>query len=395
MKVVLFANTEWYLYNFKLSLAHELRDRGCDVVLLSPPGEYAARLEQAGFVWREVPMHRRSINPFRELRVIMQLSKLLAAEKPDVVHNFTIKCAVYGSIASKLVGTRGIVNSIAGLGFVFTSRKLLARLLQPVVKGLFRVSLGGVRSTVIVQNPDDLAFFNSADWLKAREVCLIKGSGVSLTRFRDRDRQSVLDRSKPLRLVLAARLLWDKGVREFIDAAKYLKAESPNCRFILAGTPDGGNPNSVSDEQIQKWQSEGIVEWLGHVSDMPKLFDEVDVIVLPSYREGLPKSLIEAAACGLAIVTTDAPGCKEVVNDDGKNGLLVPVRDALALARAIQRLEEDRTLCMSLGEAARERVLLEFDERIVIDKTIAVYEQLTNVTFQRVAPEVQQAGIPS
>lgn len=389
MKVVLFANTDWYLYNFKLSLAQELRERGCDVVLLSPRGEYSTRLENAGFLWKEVPMRRRSVNPLTELRVIMRLARLLATEKPDVLHNFTIKCAVYGSIASKLATTGVIVNSIAGLGFVFTSRKLLARLLQPVVKGLFRLSLGGAQSAVIVQNPDDLVFFRSASWLKAREICLIKGSGVNVSRFRDRDRSGVLDRSRPLRLVLAARLLWDKGVREFVDAAKLLSKESRNYSFILAGTPDDGNPNSVAEKEIREWQSEGIVEWLGHVADMPKLFNEVDAIVLPSYREGLPKSLIEAAACGLAIVTTDAPGCNEVVNDDGKNGLLVPVRNALALASAIRRLEEDRALCLSLGYAARERALLEFDERIVISKTVALYEELTNMSFQHMAPEPQ------
>ncbi|ASW01799.1 glycosyltransferase family 4 protein [Paraburkholderia aromaticivorans] len=395
MKVALFANTDWYLYNFKLSLAQELRDRGCEVVLFSPPGEYTTRLEEAGFVWKEVPMRRRSINPLAELRVIMRLAKLLAAERPDILHNFTIKCAVYGSIASKLATTGGIVNSIAGLGFVFTSQKALARLLRPIVRGLFRLSLGGPRITVVVQNPDDLAFFNKARWINPRDVCLIKGSGVNLARFRDRDRRDVLDRSRPLRLVLASRLLWDKGIGEFIDAAKQLKNESRHYSFILAGTPDKGNPVSVPEGEISRWQSEGIVEWLGHVADMPGLFNDVDVIVLPSYREGLPKSLIEAAACGLAIVTTDAPGCNEVVNDDGKNGLLVPVRNASALASAIRRLEEDRALCLTLGNAARERALLEFDERIVIRKTIAVYEQLTNATIQDVAAESRRAVTPS
>lgn len=382
MKIVLFANTEWYLYNFKLSLAEELRRRGCEVLLLSPPGEYSAKLQKAGFAWKEIPMQRRSINPFRELKTIAHLARVLASEKPDIVHNFTIKCAVYGSISAKIATSAGIVNSIAGLGFVFTSKTWLAKVLQPLVKSLFRLSLGGSKSIVIVQNPDDLSFFQAAKWLRARAILLIKGSGVDLTRFRHTERQAVLDRNKPLRLLLAARLLWDKGVREYVEAARELLNDSASYEFLLAGTPDNGNPAAVPEDEINRWEAEGIVKWLGHVNDMPKQLAEVDVAVLPSYREGLPKSLIEAAACGLAIVTTDAPGCREVVNQSGKNGLLVPIRDSAKLAKAIRQLEQDRSLCLSLGAAARERALNEFDEKIVIDNTIASYEQLTDRPIQ-------------
>lgn len=184
------------------------------------------------------------------------------------------------------------------------------------------------------------------------------------------------DKAQPLRVLLAAHLLWDKGIAEYIAAARTLKSEGRTVRFMLAGLPDDGNPAAVDRAEVEGWVKEGLVEWLGHVGDMPKLLQEVDVMVLPSYREDLPKALIEAAACGLPLVTTDAPGCREVVSKTGVDGIQIPVRDSVALTDAIRLLDGDRVLARKLGLAARQKALDEFDERIVIEKTLAVYYEL-------------------
>ncbi len=374
-KVVLFANTDWYLYNFRLSLARKLRDDGFEVVLLSPDGEYGRKMRELGFRWQPVPMNRRSLNPLRELALVVWLAKFLSRESPKIVHGFTIKCAVYGSLASKLAGVPARVNAVAGMGYVFTSRDVKARLLRPVVRRVMRSALNGRGSALILQNPDDVALFEQARIVDPTAIRLIKGSGVNLHRFTVRpDTES--DAQRPLRILLAARLLWDKGIAEYVDAARALRRENRSVKFLLAGLPDAGNPASVDNAIVEGWVKEGLIEWLGHVSDMPKLLSEIDVMVLPSYREGLPKALIEAAACGLPLITTDAPGCREVVSKTGEDGIAVPVRDCVALANAIRLLDDDRVLARRLGLAARERALKEFDERIVIEKTLAVYREL-------------------
>jgi glycosyltransferase involved in cell wall biosynthesis len=375
-KVILFANTDWYLYNFRLSLARRLRDLGHEVVLLSPPGEYGARLQELGFRWEAVPMIRRSLNPLRELSLVLWLARFFREEKPDLVHGFTIKSAVYGSLGARLAGVPARVNAVAGMGYVFSSRDMKARLLRPVVRQVMRMALNGEGCALILQNPDDVAVFKTARIVDEKAIRLIKGSGVNCSRFTARSPRAGEDR-EPLRVLLAARLLWDKGIAEYIEAARKLKAEGRSIRFILAGTPDVGNPAAVEQSLVEGWVAEGLVEWLGHVNDMPKLLAQTDVMVLPSYREGLPKSLIEAAACALPLITTDAPGCREVVSRNGEDGLVVPVRDSVSLADAIRLLDDDRALGRKLGLAARENALREFDENIVIDRTLAVYRELT------------------
>jgi glycosyltransferase involved in cell wall biosynthesis len=301
------------------------------------------------------------------------LWRLLRRERPSLVHGFTIKCAVYGALAARLAGVRVRVGAVAGMGYVFTSDDLMARLLRPLVSSLLRAALGGHKARLILQNSDDVALFERAGLVEKSHIRLIRGSGVDCTRFTARS----LDRdpSRPLRVLLASRLLWDKGLTEFVEAARSLRCEHRAVEFLLAGDPDPGNPASVPEATVRGWQAEGVLQWLGHVDDMPGLLASVDLMVAPSYREGLPKSLIEAAACALPLITTDVPGCREVVTD-AVDGLLVPVRDASALAAAIRRLDEDRELARRLGVAARAKALREFDERIVIEQTINVYREL-------------------
>lgn len=374
-KVVLFANTDWYLYNFRRSLAERLRQDGYEVVLLSPPGDCGGKLQALGFRWQAIPMQRRSLNPLRELTLLAWLVRFLQKEKPALLHAFTIKSAVYGSVASKLAGVPARINAVAGMGYVFTSRDRKARVLKPVVRQLMRLALNGNGSALILQNPDDATLFKEANIVSDSAIRLIKGSGVDCSRFNARTRSDTTS-IEPLRVLLAARLLWDKGLAEYIAAVRTLAGEGRTIKFILAGSPDEGNPTSVPKQTVEGWVKEGLVEWRGHVWDMPALLSEVDVVVLPSYREGLPKTLIEAAACALPLVTTDVPGCREVVSKNGEDGLRVPVRDSVALTDAIRLLDDDRALCRKLGNAARARALSEFDENIVINKTLLVYNEL-------------------
>jgi glycosyltransferase involved in cell wall biosynthesis len=375
MRFALFANTDWYLYNFRLSTALRLKSQGAEVVMLSPPGEFGARFAEHGIRWAPLPMDRASLNPVREAWTLAQLVRLLRNERPDLLHNFTLKCVVYGTFAARLAEVPAVVNAVAGMGYVFASDRPKARILRPVVGTLMRTLLGGGNSRVILQNPDDAAVFAALRLAPSQKVHVIRSSGVDTIRFCPASR--VGQNQRPLRVLLAARLLQEKGVREFAEAASLLKRSGRNIECLLAGTPDPGNPSSVTEQEVGQWQRQGVLHWLGHIEDMPALLHDVDVMALPSYyREGVPKSLIEGAACGLALVTTDLPGCREVVTRHGVDGLHVAPRDARALADALIRLDDDRDLLRRLGENARRQALLHFDERLVIRRTLQVYDKL-------------------
>ena len=373
MKIIFFANTDWYLYNFRLPLAKYLRDHNLEVVMLSPIGPYGKLLSAEGFRWIGLDMNRRSLNPGRELGLIRRIAAVYAAEKPDIVHHFTIKCVVYGSLIARWQGIRNRVNAVTGLGYVFSADGLRARLLRPVVRSLIRAALGGDGSCLILQNKDDVDAFTASRLADQKSTHLIMGSGVDTGLFRPHaDRR---DGSSVMRVLLASRLLWDKGIREYIAAARLLRKQGLAVEFLLAGSPDAGNPGSVSSSQVTKWQKTGCVTYLGHVSDMPGLLREIDVAVLPSYREGVPRSLLEAAACALPIITTDVPGCREVVSH-GVNGLLVPARDPAALADAIRCLYDAPGERLRMGREARLKAVTEFDQTIVFKKTLGVYQAL-------------------
>ena len=370
MKILLFANTDWYLYNFRRSLAAAIQEAGGDVILLSPPGPYGKKLQELGFRWVAAPMDRRSLNPFRELLLVNWLRHFIHREGVDLVHGFTIKSAVYGSLAARLAGNRARVSAVAGMGYVFTSQSSKARVLRPAVKMLMRLALGGEKSRLILQNPDDADIFRQSHIVPDGHIRVIRGSGVDCSRFYQ---CATRKPGEPLRVLLAARLLWDKGINEYVTAARALKKQGREIEFLLAGSPDPGNPDAVPESTVRQWVNDGTIEWLGHVDNMPDLLASVHVMALPTaYGEGLPRSLIEAAACGVALITTDAPGCREVV-DHGVDGLLVPLRDADALTEAVARLDDNPDLMTAYGKAAQQKALNEFDEQIVIHKTLAVY----------------------
>jgi len=375
MKVLLFGNTDWYLYNFRLPLAKKLRDMSFEVVMVSPPGKYGEKIKSEGFRWLPVAMNRRSVNPISEFFVLKELIKLYKNEKPDLVHHFTIKSVVYGSVAARFSGVKNVVNAVAGLGFVFTNESLFAKILRPFVKSILKFSMDTDNSRLILQNPDDQALFVASKLIDPDHIRLIRGSGVNTNRFEPVKNNGGND---VVNVLLATRLLWDKGIREFIDAVRIIKNTHKPVNFLLAGAPDDGNPASVQNEEIIKWVNEGLVESLGHIENIESVLTNVDIVVLPSYREGLPRILLEAASMGLPLVSTDVPGCREIVKNN-INGLLVPVKDSKSLAVAIEYLIDNPIERSRMGRAGREMVLNEFDEKIVIDDTIDVYREVLSL----------------
>lgn len=375
MRALFFANTDWYLYNFRLSLAKDLRARGMEVTLLSPPGKYSALLELEGFRWLAFPMSLNGMNPLVELGVILRLARLYHHERPDLVHHFTVKCVLYGSLAGRLEGIPYIINSVTGLGFLFLDGGIFKRLLQTLARILYRLCLGGTR--VIFQNEDDRRAFLVGGLVRPEAAELVRGSGVDLERF------APTPESEDIPVVLlAARMLWDKGVGEFVEAARRLKIQGVPARFVLVGDTYTGNPATISAAQLQVWQDEGVVEWWGWRDDMPSVLAEATVFCLPSYREGMSKILIEAAACGRAIITTDTPGCRDIV-EHGVNGLLVRVKDADGLAKAIETLLADPDLRRRMGAAGRRRIEEEFSMERVVRETLTIYQKAGLKGFQR------------
>jgi glycosyltransferase involved in cell wall biosynthesis len=284
------------------------------------------------------------------------------------VHNIALKPVVLGSLAAQLAGIRNIVNAPVGMGYVFTSRENKARVLRPIVKALIRYVLGNKTRRVIIENRDDLENLVSGGFASHDSIALIKGAGVDVKTFAHRP-----EPTEPVKVIMVSRLLRDKGVQEFIDAAKIVRSKNGSVQFLLVGDIDDGNPTSMNSEAIASLAKSADVTWLGARTDIPELLAQSHIACLPSYREGLPKSLIEAASVGRPIVTTDVPGCREVVTHM-VNGLLVKPRDAQALSAAIEKLVNNPRLRKSMGEENRRKAEAEYANEIIINQTHRVYD---------------------
>ncbi len=376
MKIILFANTDWYLYNFRLALAKCLRDEGWDVLLVSPPGEYGERLCELGFRWISMPFSTRSSNPFHDFSLLNKLVKLYRQEQPQIVHHFTIKCVLYGSIAAKLAGGIKIVNAVTGLGHIFTDTRLKAKLLRPFVKGLYRLALGGDEVRTVFQNSEDRDTFLNWGLVAKEQTILIRGSGVDVGKFAGRGTRDA--GRETIKLLFASRLLREKGVFELLEAFKVLRKGGHDSELLIAGDLYPENPSSLSDEDIKSFEAIEGITYLGHFDGMRSLLSDCDVVVLPSYAEGTPRILIEAAAMELPIVATDIAGCRGLVMD-GVNGFLVPVKSVEPLADALQKLIVDFDLRQRMGRAGRQIVLASFDQQSVNTKTVDVYHELISV----------------
>lgn len=364
MKIILFANTDWYLYNYRLPFALSLHKQGHQVTLLSPPGEYSSRMERAGLRWLPFLLDRKGTNPLYELITIVRLFRLFRDEKPDLVHNFTIKPVLYGSIATRLTGVHRVVNAITGLGYAFSPE---GSWLKVVVLFLYRVSLRGTQ--VIFQNPDDLNLFVNSRLISAGQAHIVPGSGVDMQIFLPSPEPD----GEPV-VMLTGRFLRSKGIPEFVEAARRLKDEGIRARFVLVGGLYPDNPESIREAELTNWQKEGWVEYWGWHDDMHQILPRASIVCLPTtYNEGLPRTLVEAGACGRPVITTDVPGCRLVVRNM-ENGLLIPPHNMEALVDALRTLLADRSLRERLGSRGREIACQEFSTESIIRQTMLVYE---------------------
>jgi len=371
MKIALVANTDWYLYNFRRVLAEVLSQDGNEVVMASPGGVYACLLQESGFKWLEWDVSRKTMSPLGEIRAIIDLTRMYKQQKPRLVHHSTMKPVLYGSIAARLAGVPGIVNSITGLGYIWLSGHVKARLLRPFIKWLFKFSLHRDNVRLIFENPMDQAFFISEGLARADQTVVIPGVGVDPERFAPSPELE----GEPI-ILFPARILWDKGIGALVEASRILK-KTREVRIVLAGKPDPGNPTSVREEVVQQWVREGLVEYWGWMDDMPNVYRQSQIVVLPSFYEGVPTALLEAAACERPIVATDVPGCRTIVKD-GVNGYLVKVNDPENLAEALGRLLGDGDLRHKMGKAGREIILKEFTVQNINQRTISIYQNLMN-----------------
>ena len=370
---------------FRMPIMRALVKNGNRVTALVPYGPYAVRFSQENIRHKHYNISRAGLNPFKELKVVFSLFKILKQLSPDLVHTFTAKPNIYGTLAARLAGVPVIVNSVTGLGsfFVEVGRHGLMKFL---LLRLYRLN-GGLSNATIFQNEDDIILFRDNRLVSKEKVHLIKGSGVDLERFSQKkfSRENCINLKKCLGIspdtvvvTLMARLIWDKGIKEFCEAAHQLRNDtSRQFIFLLVGDYYDGNPNAIPHTYVESAVKDKKIVFTGWRDDVPAILAASDIVVLPSYREGLPVSLMEAMAMSRSLVTTDVPGCRETV-EDGWNGFLVPVRDSNALACATGKLIDEPTLRYVMGRRSREKAEREFDVRFVVREHLQLYQRLLN-----------------
>ena len=369
-KLIISANTDWYLYNFRLALIHELRDQGFEVILLSPFGDFTNLLLQAGFRCIPWQLSQHSVSPWKELRSFLDLARIYRQERPDIVHHHTIKAVLYGSWAAAWTGVKNTINSIAGRGYILAGTDPKARFLRKLISPFYRRALNFLSDAVIFENRFDRQLFIDDGIVNPQNAVLIESVGTDPQRYFFKP-----EPSPPHLVLMAGRMLWDKGVGTFVEAARILHA-SQKIRMVLVGAPDPDNPNAVDETMLQTWHREEIIEWWGWQLNMEKIYQQAHIVVLPThYGEGVPTTLLEAASCGRAIIATDVPGCRAIVHHE-LNGLLIPPQDAQALSGAIAKLSQHPALRKKMGAAGREIVLAHFTHQKINRATWQVYQHL-------------------
>lgn len=380
--ILMAANWDWVIFNFRLSLARAARDAGYEVVFVCPDGKYVDKLQDAGFRWIRWSLDRRSLNPITELKAILSLARIYHQERPDLIHHDTIKPNVYGSLATWINQILGItdrppklINSFMGIGFLFSDH-VLALTLRSIVLPLMRFSMRRDHVYTTFSNEKDYTTFVDQSLVNPSQAQVMVSEFVNTDRFAPSSEEQESSKEKtPVRVLLAARILWDKGIQEYVDAAKILNERGVSVEFLLAGEPDLDTPGYVPTDQLQRWHESGIVKWLGHCSDMPNLLRRVGIAALPThYNEGLPRFLVEAASTGLPIVASDLEACRRVV-EDGVNGYVVPKKDPEGLANSIQRLVQNAEKRRQMGGISRRKAISEFAERKVVEDWLDLYAQ--------------------
>lgn len=355
----------------RLMLALAAQKDGYEVHVATMEGKASQKIEKHGFFYHGIYLTRSGKNPFKELKSLFSIYRLLKKVRPTIVHLVTIKPILYGGFLTRFVKVPAVVAAISGLGYVFTSSKFSAKIMRYFVIALYRISLHHNNLAIIFQNKHDQKILLNMKAVERRKTFLIPGSGVNLKEYHYVSEPALKQKT----VVMAARLLQDKGVFEFVEAANLLKKRGINSSFILAGDRDPGNPGTVSVKQIKQWKSEPAIKLVGFQKNIAGFFAKSNLVVLPSYREGLPKVLAEAAACGRAVITTDTPGCRDAIVPN-KTGLLVPLRDSGALADAIEKLLSDDKKRKKMGSEGRKFAEQNFDIHKIIKAHLNIYRQL-------------------
>jgi glycosyltransferase involved in cell wall biosynthesis len=356
VKAVLVANTSWFLYNFFSDLIQELNRRNVQVVTIAPYDEWSSRLSNIGTRYIDVPMSRKGLNPFVDFKLIVRLYRIYSQEKPDIIFHNTIKPVIYGSIAASHAKIITNVNMISGLGYVFTGDGIIHKFLRPIVHVLYRYTLDK-SSKVLFLNNDDKDYFINNGLVKEQKVEITYGSGIDTERFFYSKPQK---KNNGCIFLFIGRILGDKGVNEYIKAAMRVRKNNPSARFQLVGRFDKGNPTYIKKELIEKYVSDGIIEYLGVVDDVRPIIENADTIVLPSYREGIPRCLLEGMSMGKPVIATDVPGCRETVLHN-ENGLLIPARDVEALVQAMEFMILHPEKRLEMGKIGRNLAVEKFD----------------------------------
>ena len=368
-KILFIVNVDWFFVSHRLLIALKAIDEGYEVHLACRVTDEYDFLTSKGIVVHDLMMSRSGKSLFAEFDTCLKLYNVVKKIRPDVLHAVTVKPVLYGGAIARLLRIKSCVFSISGLGYVFSAKNLKAKLLKFLVSLFYKISIDKDNHKVIFQNQNDLDQLVNLGAIKTENVVLIPGSGVDLSLY------NVIGKPKDeLAIVMASRLLKEKGVLEYVEAAKVIKEKYPDVEFYLAGEPDHENPNSITHKEMKVWAEGGYINLLGHVQDMPELLSKASIFVLPSfYGEGLPKALIEAAACGCPVVTTDHPGCRDAVIEN-ETGLLVPVNNVAALVDAIVYLINDPEKRSQMGEAARCLAEKKFSVDLVVNKHMQIYK---------------------
>ena len=374
LKVMFVVTEDWYFYSHRLLLALRLKELGYEVMLATRVSTYEEQIAKLGInVVPLTKLRRSSLNPLLELLCFVELCSIFLRERPDFLHLVALKPAVYGSILAKVLGIKKVINALGGLGSLFvTGRTTQARFLKFFLLNIFKVLFNQSGFRVIVQNLHDFDIFQKQAKIKSENLILIPSVGVDTNQF-----SSTKIKAKIPTVILASRMLWEKGVGEFVAAASELKSEGLTARFILMGDPDPENPSSISPSQLISWSEQGFVEWLGFQSDVAKLFSECWVVCLPTYYgEGVPKVLIEAMSCSRPIVTTTMPGCADLIPVNRENGILVEPRNVCSLKIALKELLSNKQLCEDMGKSGRRIAVQEYESTNIINETISLYVEL-------------------
>lgn len=366
-RILFVVNEDWAFNSHFLDRALAAKKNGFVVGLVTRCTKDAKAIEDFGITVFPINSSRRGLNPLREVMVVLRLAIIYRRFRPDILHHVALKPIVVGTIASFLLRDVQVVNAPIGMGYIYSSTDTRARVIRPIITFILKQLLGARRSHVIIENSDDYKQLVDKGFVKVGNISLIRGAGVDLNRFKQ-----TTEPSARMVVTLIARMLRDKGIEEFAESASLLKNEFPDAIFRLVGDVDNGNPASLSSWRLRELQASGAIEWLGRRDDIPEIIGQSNIVCLPSYREGLPKTLIEAAAVGRALVATDVPGCREVVKH-GVNGLLVPPRDPVALAKALELLMLNPEMRTRMGVESRKRAEAEFGSDLINQQTLQVY----------------------